>query len=173
MKRAGCVTLSLISCFVFLSPTLRVFAENELSTPEIVQNPEVKLLDTEGAGKLYQVGEHLVCVMEGTPEEMGFQHGRLLAKRIQHVTKEGYVVKAIWERGYTREYVNAQSARMEKHFPPEYIVEMKGVVKGLRAAGIEDITYEDVRLSATQAELLHYGPDSPPGNPDQIGRAHV
>ncbi|HEO70619.1 MAG TPA: hypothetical protein ENN80_05100, partial [Candidatus Hydrogenedentes bacterium] len=154
---------------------------SSLRTPEIVWNPEVELLDTEGAGKLYQVGEHLVCVMEGTHEEMGYQHGRLLAKHIAHIMREGYLEKALWSRGYTREYVMAESERMEKHFPPEYIEELKGLVKGLQAAGFEDATYEtltqaekqllesnraayeEARLALTQAEILHYGPDAPPG----------
>lgn len=131
-------------------------------TPEIVENPETTLLDTEGAGKLYRVGEHLVCVMEGTPSEMGYQHGRLLAAQVLHVIREGYIKKMLWDRGYTREYTNAQSARMERHFPPEYIEEMKGLVEGLRAAGVDDVSYEDVRLGVTSSELLHFDPDTAP-----------
>ena len=163
MKRAGFIALSLIVGVALVSWVPLVYAEQELTTPRIIQNPEIKLLDTEGAGKLYQVGEHLVCVMDGTPDEMGFQHGRLLAKQIRHIMKEGYLAKTLWQQNYTREYVMAQSARMEKHVPPEYIEEMKGIVKGLRAAGIEDVTYEDALLGATSAEIQHYGPDSPPG----------
>lgn len=132
-------------------------------SPEIIETPEVKLLDSEGAGKLYRVGEHLVCVMEGAHEEMGYQHGRLLAKHVRHVIKEGYMVKALWQRGYTLEYAMAQSERMEKHFPPEYIAEMKGLVAGLKAGGVDDVSYEEVRLGVTEAEILHYGPDAPPG----------
>lgn len=129
---------------------------------EIIDAPEMKLLDKEGAGKLYQVGEHLVLVMEGTHEEMGFQHGRLLAKHIVHIMKEGYAKKALWDRGYTRDYVNTQSARMEKFFPEEIKQELHGVVKGLKAAGIDDLTYEDIRTGITQAEILHFPPDGPP-----------
>ena len=134
----------------------------ELVTPAIIANPEVKQLDQEGAGKLFQVGRHLVCVMEGTPEEMGYQHGRLLAKQIHYVMKEGYVAKALYARGYTRDYIDSQSVRMEKHFPPEYIAEIKGVVKGLKAAGVNDVGYEEIRMAATQAELLHHPPNTPP-----------
>lgn len=134
----------------------------ELVTPVIVTNPEVKLLDREGAGKLYQVGEHLVCVLEGMPEEMGYQHGRMLAKQISHVMSAGYAVKALYNKGYTREYINAQSDRMEKHFPTEYIAEMKGIVKGVKAAGVDGIGYEEIRMAVTQAELLHHPPNSPP-----------
>jgi len=134
-----------------------------LVTPEVIENPEVTLLDSEGAGKLYNAGGHLVCVMEGTPEEMGFQHGRLLAERARHILKEGYVDKALWQRGYTPEYVNAQADRMAKHFSPAHVAEMEGIVKGLHAAGVSEATYEDVRLGVVQAEILHYGPDAPPG----------
>ena len=132
-------------------------------TPEVVENPDVKLLDSEGAGKLYQVGEQLVCVMEGAPEEMGYQHGRLLAQKIHHVIKEGYMPKSLWNRNYTPEYVHAQSQRMEKHIPAPYIAEMKGIVKGLEAAGVKDISYEEVLLGVTQAEILHFSPNEPQG----------
>ncbi len=134
----------------------------QLVTPQVILDPDTKQIDQEGAGKLYQVGEHLVCVMDGTPEEMGYQHGRLLAKRIREVIKEGYIVKALYNKGYTNEYINAQSDRMEKHFPPEYIAEMRGIVKGVKAAGIDDITYEDIRMAVTQSEIAHHGPNAPP-----------
>lgn len=132
-----------------------------LTTPQVV-NATPKLIAEEGPGKLYQVGEHFVCVMEGTPAEMGYQHGRLLAKQIQRVLKEGYMVRTLQNRGYSTEYVNEQSARMEKHIPSEYIDEMRGIVEGYRAAGIGDIAYEDIRSGVTQAEICHHGPNAPP-----------
>ena len=89
-----------------------------LRTPEIVANPEAKLLDEEGAGKLYQIGEHLLCILQGTHREMGLQHGRLLAERIRQIMKEGYMVSALLDRGYTKDYIKAQSERMQKHFLP-------------------------------------------------------
>ena len=131
--------------------------------PGIDATPEVTLLDEEGEGRLYQVGTQLVCVMEGTPEQMGFQHGRLLAEKVRHIIKDGYMQKTLFGRGYSREYVNEQSERMEKHFPPEYIAEMNGIVEGLKAAGVDDVTYEEVRTGATAPELQHHDPDAPPG----------
>lgn len=128
----------------------------------IIEDAVPQLLDQEGAGRLYQAGEHLVLVMEGTPAEMGFQHGRLLAQKIRHIIKEGYMPKALDGRGYTPEYTRAQSERMEKHFPPEIREEMEAIAAGCKAAGVEDITYEDVRLGVTQAEIQHFPPDSPP-----------
>ncbi len=161
--KALCCTLLLTQVAVFAQEASEAKAGDGLRTPPIIENPEVKVLDTEGAGKLLQVGEHLVCVMEGTHAEMGYQHGRLLSKQIEHIMKEGYQKNALWDRGYTREYVVAQSKRMEKHFPPEYIEELKGLVKGIKAAGIEGLDYDDARLGACTAEILHFDPDAPPG----------
>ncbi len=156
VKRNLWVTLA---CALVLAATGRA---QDLRTPEIIEQPEVKLLDEEGAGKLYQVGEHLVCVMEGTPREMGYQHGRLLAKQARHIIHEGYMQKALYGKGYSRDYVMAQSERMEKHFSKAHIEEMRGMVDGLKAAGVDDIPYEDVRTGVTQAEILHYDPNAPP-----------
>jgi len=155
-------TLILLSTFMLLLAAIAP-AQEEFNTPAIVENPETKLIDEEGAGKLYQVGEHLVCVVEGTPAEMGYQHGRMLAHKIHHLIKQGYVKKALYDRGYTDEYILTQSARMEKHFPPEYVEEMQGIVRGMKAAGVDDIRYEDIRTAVTQSELSHHGPDAPPG----------
>jgi predicted choloylglycine hydrolase len=133
-----------------------------LHAPKVDANPTVKLLDTEGAGKLYQVGALTVCVMEGTPEEMGFQHGRLLAPHIRHMVNEGYLQKALFANGYTQEYVNTQSERMAKNFPLEYLEEIAGVEKGLRAAGEQTIGANEIRTAATVAEIQHHAPNSPP-----------
>jgi len=137
-------------------------APQELVTPALVMEPETVLIDQEGAGKLFRVDNQCLLVMEGTPAEMGFQHGRLLAKQIRHIIREGYMAKAFYAKGYSREYIAAQSERMEKHFPPEYIEEMKGLVKGLEAAGVTDIAYEDIRTAVTQAEIAHHKPNDPP-----------
>ena len=160
-------SLFLLPVFLLLASPAAFSQEAEIPSgwyvPEVIDNPEVTLLDSEGPGRLYRVGEHLVVVMEGTPAEMGFQHGRLLSKQIHHIIKDGYMKKALWDKGYSPDYVNTQSLRMEKHFPPEYIEELKGMIEGLRAAGIDDISYAEARLGVTQAEILHYGPDAPPG----------
>ena len=136
---------------------------NEKFTPEIVAKPEIRLLDQEGAGRLYGVGSWTVCVMEGAPAEMGFQHGKLLAGHIHGMVQKRYMVRALLGRGYTMDYINEQAVRMERHFPAEYIEEMRGIVKGLRAAGVEDIGYEHLRACVVVAEIQHRAPGSPPG----------
>ena len=130
--------------------------------PVILETDAPELLDEEGAGKLYRIGELLVCVMEGSHKDMGYQHGRLLAEKIHHITKEGYMQQALYGNGYSMEYALEQARRMEKHFPPEYIEEMQGIVEGLKAAGVDDVTYEELLIAACVAELLHHGPNDPP-----------
>jgi len=131
--------------------------------PAIFVPEEAELLDEEGPGKLYHVGELLVCIMEGTHKDMGFQHGRLLAEKIRHIAKEGYLQEALYANGYSHEYAVEQAKRMEKHFPPEYIEELKGIVDGLKAADVDDVTYEELLVAACVAELLHHDPNAPPG----------
>ncbi|HOQ31894.1 MAG TPA: C45 family autoproteolytic acyltransferase/hydrolase [Candidatus Hydrogenedens sp.] len=165
--------LFLLFFVCLLGIVVPVFAQNaeapkeeaQWYQPEIIDNPEVKLLAKEGAGKLYKVGEHLLCVMEGTYKEMGFQHGKLLADKIEHIMKVGYFVKALWNRGYTREYAFEQSKRMAKYIPSEYLEEVQGIYEGVQAAGKKDITYDEVLLGATVPEILHFPPNQPPSMP--------
>jgi len=154
-------TLLKLSLFVFLFAAMSICPALVAREIEIIESPEVTLVDEEGAGKLYRVGEHPVLVMEGTPEEMGYQHGRLLAAHIHNVLTQGYTPKALWDRGYSREYVMAQSERMDKFFPEAIREELRGLVRGLHAAGYTDLAYEDVRIGITQAEILHFPPDGP------------
>jgi hypothetical protein len=159
------ILLALLLLAALLLGVLPAFAET-IPDPNrpvtIIADPKVTLIDQEGEGRLYQVGEWPVLVMKGTPKEMGFQHGRLLSKKIVHMMKEGYMAKAVYGRGYTRDYVMAQSERMEKNFPAAITQELKGMVEGLKSAGIEDLGYEDIRLGVTQAEILHFPPNAPP-----------
>ena len=131
--------------------------------PAVLVPETTELLDEEGAGKLYRAGELLVCVMKGPHRDMGFQHGRLLAQKIRHITKEGYLQRALYSNGYSPEYSLEQASRMAKHFPPQYIEEINGIVEGLKAAGVNDVTYEELLIAACVAELLHHDPNAPPG----------
>ena len=131
--------------------------------PVILEPESAELLDEEGPGKLYRIGELLVCVLEGTHREMGYQHGRLLADRIRHITKEGYLQRAVFDNGYSLEYAVEQSSRMARHFPPEYLDEINGILDGLAAAGVSDVTYDELVIAACVAELLHHAPGAAPG----------
>ncbi|MCX8065604.1 MAG: C45 family autoproteolytic acyltransferase/hydrolase [Candidatus Hydrogenedentes bacterium] len=157
---------------VSISSVLFAGESNEVTsqwfTPQIIESPVINKLDSEGEGSLYQVGELKLCVLKGDYYDMGFQHGRLLASHIRHVIKEGYLKKALWDRGYTSEYVYAQSARMVKHIPKKYLEEAKGIIDGLKRAGIGDITLDELLVGSTVAEILHFPPNTPPES-GQVG----
>ncbi|HOX40511.1 MAG TPA: C45 family autoproteolytic acyltransferase/hydrolase [Candidatus Brocadiia bacterium] len=126
--------------------------------PKHAAHCEMKLLDKEGAGKLYQIGDQLLCILEGTPEEIGFQHGRLLAKKVLHVAKEGYLKHALYDKGYTLEILNERAVRMEKFIPEEYIAEIKAIIRGCEAAGVSGVKYEELRAGQMATEMAFYKP---------------
>lgn len=148
-------TAALLFSLIF-SITLHVQAA------ELMDSPEVTLLREAEGGKLFDVGGQKMLVMEGTPAEMGYQQGLLLSQEIRHIMLEGYMSNALWNKGYSKEYVQAQSDRMEKFFPDSIREELQGMVKGLKEAGVEGLSYEDLRLGITQAEILHFPPDGAP-----------
>ncbi|NLN91873.1 MAG: hypothetical protein GX130_01005 [Candidatus Hydrogenedens sp.] len=147
---------AVILLFVALSTAVAVQAA------ELNESPEVTLLREAGGGKLYEVGGQKMLVMEGCAEEMGYQQGLLLSKEIRHIMLEGYMNNSLWNKGYSKEYVQAQSDRMEKFFPDSIREELQGMVKGLKEAGVDELSYEDLRLGITQAEILHFPPDGAP-----------
>lgn len=155
------VTIAVVAALTAMA-ALTAEGQSELHTPGIAE-PQPKLIAEQGAGALYEVGEHLVCVMEGSPREMGYQHGRLLAEQVHHNLKVGYMQRSLAGRGYTRAYINEQAQRMAKHFPESYLEEIEGLVEGVKAGGYGDVTYEEILGAACVAELLHHGPDAPPG----------
>lgn len=134
----------------------------KLTIPEIVSDPHKERIAQAEGGALYRIGEHLVCVLRGSPHEMGFQHGQLLAKHIAHIYKEGYFSKTLFGK-YNQSFLEEHTSRMEKHFPPAYLEEMRGLVEGIKQAGIEGIEYRHVLAAACSAEIQHTDPDAPPG----------
>lgn len=128
--------------------------------PEILRGEE-KVIAREGAGYLAEIAGVYILHLKGTPHEMGYQHGRLLAKMPGESAFKTYLQTNLYNRGYSHEYVGAQSRRMEQHIPAEYIEEMKGVVEGAKAAGL-DATYDDILVGVTSSEILHHEPNKPP-----------
>ncbi|HOV33889.1 MAG TPA: C45 family autoproteolytic acyltransferase/hydrolase [Candidatus Hydrogenedens sp.] len=160
------VTLILL-IFFYISTV--VFSEDAIPqktsnwfVPQVIESPEVKEIDHEGNGTLYQVGDLRLCVLKGSYYDMGVQQGRMLAQNIVHVFKTGYIKKAVWDRDYTPEYVYAQSSRMVKHIPERFIEEARGIIDGLKKAGITDISLDELLIGTTVAEILHFPANTPP-----------
>src|SRR5215469_16419309 len=74
--------------------------------------------------------------LEGTPSEIGFQHGFLLAAEIEDVQKVvalGLVHDSKKDYAFFR---NAAEKVLWPHIEPQYREELKGIVEGLKAKNV-------------------------------------
>lgn len=93
--------------------------------------------------------------LEGTPAEIGYQHGRLLAPEIADLVRVSKVelahsTKHKWE--YFRE---TGKTALWPHIEAEYREELEGIVKGLQSKGVKLDLWDVVALNGT-IELSEY-----------------
>ncbi len=125
----------------------------------------------------FQQGGWTYVHLEGSPSEIGFQHGYLLATEIADAFE---VTKLMDTRQSQRNWAFFRQAAREMlwpHIDAEYRQELQGIADGLKARGVELDVYDVVALNAF-AELSDYyvpwldkrqsGPNAPrpkpPGN---------
>ena len=93
--------------------------------------------------------------LQGSPEQVGFQHGYLLAREIEdnvHV----YQVEAVNEHQSTWTFYRATAQSVFwPHIEPEYQEEIKGIAEGLRAQGSKLDLWDVVALNA-ELEIGNY-----------------
>ncbi|MEM0358629.1 MAG: C45 family peptidase [Candidatus Hadarchaeales archaeon] len=117
-------------------------------------------------GRLENVGGKYLLRVEGSPYEMGYQHGYLLAKGVQRMTKE-FIYAVVESYGIPRELTDllkpliiAMCHANEKFVPKEFREEMKGIVDGANDYGNlylenwENLSYEDVLLLNLGFDIL-------------------
>ncbi len=114
---------------------------------------ERRLVATEGNGRLEMHDGTRVLVLQGTPEEMGRQHGVLLKKEIRSVTDRilyGVGVGSSLDKGrwFFGEIEEAQ-ARLLPHMNPRYLREADALAQ---AAGLHP---QESRLANFFPELFH------------------
>ena len=110
-------TVAVVGVAVFLAMT---------HGPGARPRPESIPIAQQGRGWLKEIDGYLVLHVEGTPEEMGEQHGRLLKERIQKACRalitDEYVARA-------RTRLIEATKVMERHLPDEFRREMKALAK--------------------------------------------
>jgi hypothetical protein len=126
---------------------------NEHLDPLPPANGERKVLAREGKGRLERIEGTRVLFLEGTPEEMGRQHGVLLkdeARALAERVLYGVGVVSSFEKGrwFFREIEQAE-ARLRPHMDPCQLREMDALAV---AAGLPK---EEVRLANVFPELFH------------------
>jgi hypothetical protein len=93
--------------------------------------------------------------LEGTPAQIGFQHGRLLSAEILDTVG---VIKLETEHSTKRDwdfYREAARKQLWPHIDPEYQQELEGIAKGVQAAGVKLDVWDIVALNGA-IELPQY-----------------
>ena len=96
--------------------------------------------------------------LEGSPEQIGFQHGYLLGPEIAdalHVFKveDEHSTKRDWQF-----YRNASEKMFWPHIDQEYQAELRGIAEGARARGIHVDVWDIVALNGTMELSEYYVP---------------
>ena len=128
---------------------------------------ERRVVATEGRGRLELHDGTRVLLLQGTPDEMGTQHGALLKREIKNVLNRilygvgvgSSVTKGRWFFGEIEE---AQS-RINPYIDPRYLAEMDAIAM---ATGHEK---EEIRLANFFPELFHCSGFAIFGNATQNG----
>ena len=97
-------------------------------------------------------GQRIVYI-EGSPYEIGLQHGRFLGQEARKLIESTlYVVGMVYtvEKGsWFLDDMRAAAARLQPHIPPDYLEEMKGLAKGI------GMDYDLVRIGNCFPALFH------------------
>jgi hypothetical protein len=106
-------------------------------------------------GYRYQRGGWTYVHLEGTPAQIGFQHGSLLADEIADLVK---VNKLELEHGTHRDwnfFREAGRTMFWPHIEPEYQQELEGIAKGVQSKGVKLDVWDIVALNGV-IELSEY-----------------
>ena len=98
--------------------------------------------------------------LEGSPSEIGYQHGYLLAPEIADAFN---AVKFEDTRRTKRDWTFFRQTAREvlwPHIDPEYQQELQGIADGLNAHGVKLDVYDMVALNAFEEVPDYYVPDS-------------
>src|SRR2546426_6839063 len=93
--------------------------------------------------------------LQGSPEQIGYQHGKLLAKEIEDLLR---VVKPFLQHESKRDWDFYRKASQEILWPKidsEFQRELDAIVKGLNDAGVKADRWDIVALNALE-ELPYY-----------------
>ena len=106
----------------------------------------------------FQRGGWTYVHLEGTPEQIGFQHGYLLAPQIADAldvfrTEDVHETKRDWK--FFRE---AAKDMFWPHIEPEYRAELTGIAEGAQARGVHVDVWDIVALNGTMELAEYYVP---------------
>ena len=108
-----------------------------------VAAPDARLRD---AYKFHEAG-WIYAHLQGTPEQIGFQHGYLLAREIEDNVRVYQVEAPHHAQHQWRFFRDAAKSVLWPHVEPEYQQELKGIAEGLKAQGSKLDLWDVVALN--------------------------
>lgn len=124
-----------------------LFAASWCGASQICDNADLQFLKREGQSALYQKGQIKVLLLQGTPYQIGYAHGKLLAKdvarlvdRVMLIIRAGSSMKG---NEFTTETIEEVYRRTLPYIPARYREELRGLADG---AGLDFHTVELVNL---------------------------
>jgi hypothetical protein len=117
--------------------------------------PAASTVQHSGAGYRFDRGGWQYVHLEGTPRQIGFQHGQLLAAEIADLLN---VTRVESKHGTKRDwnfYREAGRTMLWPHIDPEYQQEMTGIAQGAQSKGIKLDVWDIVALNGS-IELPDY-----------------
>lgn len=106
-------------------------------------------------GYLYQRGGWTYVHLEGTPSEIGLQHGTLLAHQIADLVEVSKIESLHETHRDWQFFRNAAKDLLWPHIDAEYQQELAGIAKGVRAQGVNLDLWDIVALNG-EIELTEY-----------------
>mgnify|MGYP000182777696 CR=1 FL=1 len=105
------------------------------------------------SGRLIVRKGNRVAMLQGSPLEIGFQHGKLLAREARRTADSVLYTAGLYYTVAKREWfldtLRSAWRRLEPHIPQEYLDEMQGLANG------SGVAPEEVRLASVFPELFH------------------
>ena len=109
-----------------------------------------------GKGYRFQKGGWTYVHLEGTPAQLGFQHGALLSAEIADMVEvikqeNTHETRRDWEF-----FRNASRTVLWPHIDPEYRQELEGIARGVQSQGVKLDVWDIVALNGGIEELNEY-----------------
>lgn len=127
------------------------------ATPNQSAKFSVTAMDSRLAGAYrFEKGEWTYVHLQGTPDQIGFQHGYLLAPEI----RDAFAAVKLEDTHNTHHnwqfFRDAAQNMLWPHVDAEYQAELKGIVAGLHAHGVTNMDLDDVVALNAFMELPDY-----------------
>lgn len=121
--------------------------------PAVHADDAVKVLAREGRGALLDINGARVCLLAGSPEEMGRQHGVLLREQVRNMAPKVMLLSrtadVILKENPFAGSIEQALERTKKFTPERYLQELEGLAKG---AGLPLATVQATNIFP---ELFH------------------